>query len=306
MLPEQSPVVAPPPPKPQSSRWDNLTKRANSAGSIVVLILLLLGGGGIVGYVIANNHKAPAPVKTPAIETLSQSDLNKLGSVGSNLGTTNQVLDVGADALFRGKADVVGDLSVGGALNANGTVTLSQLNISGATAASNINVGDNLNVSGTTTLQKTLTANGTVNINSNLSVSGAASFGSLSASSLTVKSISIVGPLTIEHLSTSGPTPFYASGSVGAGGTVNISGNDTAGKLNINTGTGPAANTILANITFRAAYSGDVHVLLSPLTSAAAAAQVYVTHNNAGFQVYALNTTGLSGKVMSFDYFVTQ
>jgi hypothetical protein len=306
MLPEQSPVVAPPPLKTTSSSWDNLTKRANSVGSIVVLILLLLGGGGIVGYVIANNKKVPAPVKTPAIETLSQSDLNKLGSVGSNLGTTNQVLDVGADALFRGKADVVGDLSVGGALNANGTVTLSQLNISGATAASNINVGDNLNVAGTTTLQKTLTANGTVNVNSNLSVSGGGTFGSISTSSLTVKSISIVGPLTIEHLTTSGPTPFYASGAVGSGGTVNISGNDTAGKININLGTGPSANSILANITFRAAYPGDVHVLLSPLTSAAAAAQAYVTHNNAGFQIYALNASSLGSKTLSFDYFVTQ
>jgi hypothetical protein len=301
------PPTAPPTPPPgesklpKSNAWDRLRGRANTVASISALFLFLLAAGGFIGYFYSQARKTP-PAKSPTIETLSPDDLKKLTEIGANLGTAGQVLNIGAAALFRGKVDVGGDLSIGGRLNANGPVTLSQLNITGTTAATGLNVGSNLSVSGTTTLQKAVTVGDLLTVNGGLNVAGAASVGSLNANTIAVRNISISGPLTIGHLATQGPAPIIVAGSVGGGGTVSISGNDTAGTININTGSGPG--NVLATITFRAAYSSTVHVLLSPLTSGAADAGAFVTRNGGGFQIHA--NTPPAGATLSFDYLVTQ
>lgn len=291
-------------PQPQKNKsWDTLRLRANTGASIAALFLFLATCGGIVGYFIAQSKKQPAANNTPSIQTLSPQDIEKLNEIGANLGSAGQTLNVGADALFRGKANVTGDLTVGGRLNANGPVTLSQLNITGNTAASGLNVGSNLNVTGNTTFGGTLTVNKLTTINSNLTVSGNASIGALSASSIAVRNITISGPLTISHLVSQGTAPAVAALSVGGGGTVSISGNDTTGQVNINTGSGPG--TALAQVTFRAAYGATVHVQLTPLTTDAAASGYYVVPiGSTGFQVHA--NTPPAGKTLQFDYLVMQ
>lgn len=287
-----------------STKWDALRTRANVIGSIGALFLFLAVTGALGGYFYAQSKKSVTVTKTPNIETLTPSEINQLGSIGANLGTTNQVLNIGADALFRGKANIVGDLTVGGHLNANGPVTLSQLDITGTTAATGLNVGSNLNVTGTTTLQKALTVNSLTTINGGLTVAGQISASSISAGSLSVSSISISGPLSIGHLATSGPTPFYAPGADGSGGTVNINGNDTSGTININTGTGPGANSTLMTVTFRAAFGASTRVQLTPLTAGAAQSEAYVLPTSTGFRILA--NTPPSGQPLSFDYLVTQ
>jgi hypothetical protein len=300
------PAEAPKPDKKPKAipGWDAIKGRANTAASIAALFIFLVGLGVAGGYFYSQSRK-PAPVaKAPSVQTLSQSDIDKLSEVGANLGTSGQTLNIGANALFRGKAEVTGDLTIGGRLNANGPVTLSQLNITGTTAATGLNVGSNLIVSGTTTLQKAVSIQDLLTINGNLNVTGAASLNALNAKSISVQTIAISGPLTISHLATAGPTPFFAAGAVGAGGTVSISGNDTAGIININTGTGPGIDAVLMTITFRAAFGAAPHVLLTPRTSAAAQAQAFVSPTNTAFRVQAHNP--LPGAVLSFDYFVTQ
>ena len=290
-------------PKRLSRTWNALRTRANTVGSIGALFIFLLVLGGALGYFYSQSRKNPtANNHKPSVQTLSQDELNKLSEIGANLGTAGQVLNIGADALFRGKVNIGGDLAIAGRLNANGPVTLSQLNITGTTAATGLNVGSNLIVGGTTVLQKSLTVQDLVAINGGLNVSGAASFNTLNASTIAVRSISISGPLTIGHLITQGTAPIIAAGAVGGGGTVSISGNDTAGTININTGTGPGG--VLATITFRAAYGASVHVLLSPLTGSAASAQAFVTRNNGGFQIHA--NSPAAGSTLSYDYLVTQ
>jgi hypothetical protein len=287
---------------PASNAWYRLRERANTIASIAALFVFLLIVGGVGGYFYSQSKKTTPTAKPPAIQNLSPDDLKKLSEIGANLGTANQTLNIGANSLFRGKVDVGGDLSIGGRLNANGPVTLSQLNITGTTAATGLSVGSNLTVSGTTTLQKAVTIGGLLTVNSGLNITGAASVGSLNAQSIAVTNISISGPLTIGHLITRGTTPIMVAGSVGGGGTVSISGNDTAGTININTGSGPGA--VLGTITFRANYGNTVHVLLTPLTSGAAGAGAFVTRNAAGFQIHANNPP--AGQTLSFDYFVTQ
>jgi hypothetical protein len=289
---------------PKGSKWDGLKTRANVIGSIITLFIFLIGLGILAGYYYSQSKKVKPTAKAPNIQTLTPSEINQLGSIGSNLGTTNQVLNIGADALFRGKANVVGDLTVGGHINANGPATLSQLDITGTTTAAGLSVGSNLGVTGTTTLQKALTVNALTTINSGLTVSGQISAGSISAGSISVSSISITGPLSVGHLVTSGPTPFFASGADGSGGTVSISGNDTSGTININTGTGPIANAVLMSVTFRGSYGTTPHVQLTARTTGAAQAEAYVIPTSTGFRVLA--NTPLSGLPLSFDYLVTQ
>jgi fibronectin-binding autotransporter adhesin len=297
--------AAPGPPAPNKpnfgAAWDQLRERARSVGSIVALFGFLLLAGSAAGYFWSQAQKTPPP-KAPTVQTLSQDDINKLSQVSSNLGTTGQTLNIGANSLFRGKVDIGGDLSIGGHLSANGPVTLSSLNITGTTAATGLNVGSNLNVSGVTTLQKGVSVTGLASVNGNLNVSGAASVGSLNAAVIAVRSLSISGPLTVGHLATQGPAPTIAANSVGGGGTVSISGNDTAGQININTGTSPGST--LATITFRAAFDLTVHVQLTPLTGPAAQAQTFITRNQGGFQIHANSAPG--GSVLSYDYLVTQ
>ncbi|HEY2003902.1 MAG TPA: hypothetical protein VGH44_02195 [Candidatus Saccharimonadia bacterium] len=301
MPPSQAPDNQSPKPRKNKS-WDTLKTRANAGASIAALFIFLAGCGAAIGYYYAQSKKSPAQPQS-TIQTLSSQDIERLNEIGANLGSAGQKLNVGADALFRGKADVTGDLTVGGRLNANGPVTLSQLNITGNTAASGLNVGSNLNVTGNTTFGGTLTVNKLTTVNSNLNVSGNASVGALSATSIAVRSITISGPLTISHLVSQGTVPSAAALSVGGGGTVSISGNDTTGQVDVNTGSGPGS--ALAQVTFRAAYSGTVHVQLTPLTADAATSGYYVIPNGgSGFQVHAVNPP--PGKTLQFDYLVMQ
>jgi hypothetical protein len=289
---------------PQRSKWSSLRRRANTIGAVIALLLFVAVAGGVFGYYLNQTKKSTPPAKTPSIATLTPQEIQQLGSIGANLGTTNQVLNIGADTLFRGNANVVGNLTVGGHLNANGPVTLSQLDITGTTAATGLSVGSNLSVSGITTLQKGLTVDNLETVNGSLTVSGALSASSITASSIATNTIAITGPLTVAHLKTNGPTPFFANGATGTGGTVSIDGNDTAGTIQINTGIGPAVDGVLMTVTFRAAYSSAPRVLLSPTSKGAAISQAYVDVTGTGFSVLANNPTASTN--LGFDYFVTQ
>lgn len=278
---------------------------ANSVSGVVTLIVALLIIGGAIGFSVSYlRQPSTTTTKKPTVATLSQEELQKLTDLGTNLGNSNQILNIGANTLFRGNVNVTSDLTVGGRFNANGPVTLSQLNITGTTALGGLNVGSNLTVGGVTTLQAT-TINGLANVNGGLNVSGAASVNALNASNISVRTLAISGPLIISHIQTQGATPTVSGGSaVGGGGTVSMSGNDTAGTININTGSGTAGG-ILASVVFRAPYTGGTHVLLTPLTGASASLPAYVSRTSTGFQI-RVDSPPPAGTVFAFDYFVTQ
>ena len=301
--PSLSPQIKPPKPGSGSS-WNRLRNRANTVGSIVVLFIVLVAIGGVSGYFYSRSRQPVTTAPKATISSLTPADLAKLSEIGTNLGATGQTLNISANGLFRGKVDVAGDLSIGGHLNANGPVTLSQLNITGTTAATGLNVGSNLNVTGSTTLQQGLSVGQLATFASGINVGGNASFNALNASTIAVRTISISGPLSISHLATQGPAPSLNTGTaVGGGGTASISGNDTAGTINFNIGSNPPAG-VLGTITFRAPYTSTVHVLLSPLSGPAAATPAYVTRSGGGFQVHVGSAP--PGGSLSFDYFVTQ
>jgi hypothetical protein len=295
-------------PSPRSHRgsaFNRLKAKATAIGSVAGLFVFLMGVGTFIGYYYSQSKKPVPKASTPSISNLTPDEINKLGQIGQGLGNSGQVLNIGADSLFRGKVDIASDLSVGGHFNANGPVTLSQLNISGTTALTGLNVGSNLNVQGTAVFQNGVNVSGLLNDNGNLSVSGSLSASSVNASAISVHNLTISGPLQIGHVISQGPNPIIVAGTaVGGGGTVSISGNDTAGTVNINTGNSPPAG-VLATITFRAPYTATVHVLLSPLSGAGAAVPAYVTRTSGGFQIHT-DSPPPGGSVLSYDYFVTQ
>ncbi len=303
LIPASSaPTPQPAPNPPRYKTWRQIARRADSIGGVVVLLAVVLMVGGAAGFGLSLLHKGNT-VKTPTVETLSQSQLSQLSTIGNNLGTSGQVLNIGADTLFRGKATVSGNLSVGGTFSANGPVTLSQLNITGSSALSGLSVGSNLSVNGATTLNDAVTVQKLLAVNGTLSVNGTANVNTLAATTITVKNISISGPLTIGHLITQGPTPTAsAGGAIGGGGTISVSGNDTAGTINMNTG-GYGGGTLMT-VTFRAAYGAAPHILLSPRSGLAALAAIYVLPSTTGFTVVAASGGGAG--TMTFDYFVAQ
>jgi hypothetical protein len=282
------------------SAWNRLRTRANAGASIAVLFGFLVVFGAVAGYFFAASKK-PAPAqKSENIESLTPTQISQLSQVGTSLGTSNQTLNIGANTLFRGNENVVGTLSVGGSFNANGPVTLSQLNITGNSALTGLNVGSNLAVSGTTSLKGALTVSSAATVSS-LTVTGNASIGALGANSIAVHDISISGPLTVSHLVTQGPTPDLTN-YLGGASNANISGNDTSGQLNINLATSPSGP--LVRVNFKAAYSNTVHVQITALTADAAKAGVYVIPSSTGFTVEAATPSGNTN--LQLDYLVTQ
>lgn len=302
------PASPTPVPAPASSNsYRKLNRRSKNIARVVALFVAILLFGGGIGYYIAHVSKLQTKqVSTPQVKTLSDDELNKLSTLGSNLGTSNQLLTVGANAQFNNSVIINKDISISGKLNANGPVTLKSLSVSGLDSSlGGLNVGGNLTVIGTSTLQKGATVGQLLSVNGNLTVSGTATFGSISASAISVRNITITGPLVINHITSSGPQPSSASGSaVGGGGTTSLSGNDTAGTINMNIGSGSNAG-ILVNVTFRAPYGANIHVLITPVSGGASSANTYVTRTANGFQIRS-DSPLPAGSLLSYDYFVIQ
>jgi hypothetical protein len=243
-------------------------------------------------------------VNTTKVQTLTDEEVRKLSQVGTDLGANNQTLTIASNSVFTGNVNVASDLTLGGKLNANGPVAFSALSLSGPATATSLTLTQGLQVGGLANLQNGLTVNGLTAVNGTLTVSGRASVGALTTDSIAARSISLSGPFVIGHITTQGPPVTAAAGTaVGNGGTVSASGNDTAGTVTINPGTGAGVGT-LVSVTFRAAYGATVRVALTPLTPGAAQTNVYVVRTANGFTVNAANVP--TGGVLSFDYIITQ
>ena len=292
-------------PKAQSS-LQNITKKSRNYGRVVALLSIILVLGAVGGYFISiGTHPTTTPNgNTVKVQSLSPADIAKLSQVGNQLGTSNQVLTIGANTVFSSKVNVGSNLTIAGPLNANGPTSLSTINVSGQSNLTNLAISQALQVKGLTNAQAGLSVVGLSSLSGDLTVSGAVSVGALSATTISAKAIQLNGPFTVGHLVSSGANLSSSSGaSIGSGGTTNISGNDTAGTVNINIGTGASAGT-LVSVAFKSAFGGVVHVMLTPRSAAAASASYYTTPSASGFTINTASAPGTG--TLSFDYFVIQ
>lgn len=294
--------------------------KATFIGLAVVGLILLLNGG-VIYFVMRGQSQANASTNRDEV-TLSTEALDGLGVSRNSVGELGTELTIGPDTTFNGSVKIAGTTSIGGELKLNSKFTASDaslaklqagetavntLNVNGDTTTSNLNARKDLSVAGLTRLQgavtisQILTVNNNLNVAGNLAVGGTLSARSFQASALVSESTLVVGG----HIITRG-----AAVSVGRGGalagtdTISVSGNDTAGTVAVNIGTGTRSG-ILANVSFRSNFSITPHVVVTAVGPGAS--DVYITRTVGGFSIGVGSIDGgLGGRSVAFDYIVMQ
>jgi cytoskeletal protein CcmA (bactofilin family) len=243
------------------------------------------------------------PTKTQTqtqLGKLTDQQLSQLKSNSTLVGDPKQTLDIQSSTILEGQVLARSDLSVAGSLKVGGALSLPSITIAGSGNFAQVGVSGALSVGGDTNIQGQLT------VQKNLNVTGAASFGSLSVSSLSVTSLQVKNDFSVsKHIVTSGGTPGRSFGTaLGGGGTASVSGSDTAGTVNINTGGSPPAG-LFVTITFTQRFSATPHVVITPIGSAAGALQYYVNRDASGFSIGVASPPPASSN-FAFDYIVIQ
>ncbi len=269
---------------------------------LLAFILILVVAGIIVAIAINSGNKQQQSLDDIQTEELTQDAIDNLTSNEATVGDPKQLLTVESNAVFNGKVLVRDGLDVAGPIKVGGELNLPGITVSGTSQFDEVQV-NSLSIAGDTSVQ------GVLSVENNLSVSGAASFGgTISAPSIVLDAIQLNGDLTFNrHIDAGGGTPGVARGSaVGSGGTVTISGTDTAGTVTVNIGSSASAGT-LAVVTFRTTFSGNPHVVITPIASLGSASissgTFYLSSRNSnGFTIST--TTATSAGSVSFDYVV--
>jgi cytoskeletal protein CcmA (bactofilin family) len=263
-----------------------------------VIVVIIAGAIALVSYL--NSQQAPEEPNI-ATQELTEDALKQLANTDASVGNTSQTLTIQGNAIISGQTLMRGNLNVAGNIQAGGSLQAPTITVSGAAnlgdaQINSLQVATNTAIQGATTLR-------------DLTVAGAAAFnGSVTASQLTVTRLIMSGNATLEvpnHLGFTGPTPSLApnNGVIGNGGTISISGSDTAGFININTGNNPTPGCF-ARINFRQAFTNQPRVIVGPVGAGAGQTDFYVERNNTGFNICTVNAAP-ANRSFAYDYFVT-
>lgn len=284
---------------------------------VAVVIAVLAINAAVIAFVLRGQSGSNARVGDDQV-TISQEALSNLGVNRTTVNELGVELVVGPNARFDKKVQVAGDVSVGGKLTLNNTFSatdakfatlqagdtaLEELNVNGNGTISALNIRNDLTVAGTTRLQgpttigKLLTAEGSMNVAGNLTVGGSLAVNTFHASTLVVDRTVTFGG----HIITRGSAPGVGRGpAAGNNGTVSISGNDTAGTVAVNAGTG-AGNGIVASVSFRSQYTSIPHVVVTPIGDVGS---FYIFRSSVGFSIGVSDAISPGG--YAFDYIVVQ
>lgn len=299
---EQATRKADTPAEPEEKKLSPIRQFFRKVNIYLLIFILVLIIAGIVTWVTyLNSTKAPEQAEIES-QQLTTEALKQLANTDASVGSTNQTLTIQGNAIIAGQTLMRGNLNVAGNFQTGGSITGPSLTISGATnigatQASSLQVSQNVAVQGSTTMR-------------DLSVSGASTFsGPMTASQITTSRLVLSGNATLQipnHISFTGPTPNRSSinGAVlGSGGSASISGSDTAGTINVNSGNSPSAGCFV-QITFAQRFPKQPHVIVSPVGQAAGQTQYYVTRSETGFSLCTANTAP-ANQTFAYDYFVT-
>lgn len=301
------PASTPPPTEPQQANdpfvqatKKNLPGKAFVFGNLYLIVFALLVL--IAGVVVYVSIKTGAPKNNDShAGSLTDQQLSTLKGNTTLVGDSKNTLDVQSNSIFEGQVLLRSDLNVAGNLKVGGPLSLPSITVGGSGTFGQIGISGGLNVSKDTVIQGQLT------VKNNLSVSGTANFGALDVSTLSVTKLNIRGDLAFnQHLVSSGGGPGRTGGTaLGGGGTVSVSGTDTAGSINVNTGSGAPAGCFVT-VSFTHQFSSTPYVVISPANSNAATIEYYVTNRSSGgFSVCSANAPG-NGKNFVYNYVVIQ
>lgn len=283
---------------PQSLR-KRITNRILSFNIYLLLFVFILAITAAIIFLTYNYSRTKSGDTQVDTTTLSQDTLDKLANSDVTVGNTSQVLSVQSSAVFAGKVLTRSDLEVAGNLQIGGSLNLRNLNVNDNANLGDVAVSKNLSVTGNAAIQ------GQQTIGGGLQVAGSGRFnGTLSAPQISTNSLQLNGDLVLtRHLTAGGGTPSRTSGSaLGSGGSVSISGSDTAGSVSINTGGGPGAGCFVT-VTFTRRYDATPHVIVTPVGSAASTVAYYVNRSSSNFSICTSNAAP-SNANFGFDYFV--
>lgn len=286
---EEKDPLAPPEPAPRKRKRRKFTPPKKKDLVMWGLPFAIVIAIVIAAFLLLRKPETKAPT-TYVINTqsLDNGTLNEL-TAGVD-GEVRQQLTISPDTIFKNDVNVQGSLQVDRDLLVGGRTTLQ-----GAVTAA-----DSL------TVQRSLTVSGNTSIASNLTVNGQISAASLTVGSLTISSINLSSNLVFAgHIVPGGLTPSARASVAASGGSVNISGNDTAGTVTISVGNGSTVAGEMAIITFRTAFSTTPKVQLTPINPAASGLRYYATRNASLFTVDT-STAPSAGTTYVFDYLVTQ
>jgi hypothetical protein len=270
----------------------------NGRFNIYLLVFLLIVILVMVGAVVTYFHsKQITRTSTISSQTLTQKDLDSLANSDVTVGDPKQVLNVQSNAVFAGKVLIQDSLEIAGTLQVGGGLALTQLSVSGNSTFDDLQVSQDLSVTGNTALSGQLT------VQKGLSVNGSGTFsGPISASQITTGVLQLSGDLAItRHISAGGSTPTRTNGAaLGSGGTVGLTGSDTAGTISINTGGNPPPGCFV-NVIFSEHFNATPHIVITPVGSAAGGLAYYITRTTTGFSV-CTNTAAPASQSFAFDY----
>jgi cytoskeletal protein CcmA (bactofilin family) len=289
------------PVEPVEKKISPLKRFIRKVNVYFLIFLIIVVIGGVIAAVNYFNSQKVTPTPTVASQTLTTSALKSLANTNATVGNTSQTLTIQGNTIIGGQTLARGNLNVAGNFQVGGTIQGPSLTISGTsnlgTAQINsLQVATNTAIQGSTTLH-------------DLNVAGISAFsGAMTASQITVSKLILSGNAVLEvpnHISFTGssPTRTINAAVLGNGGSASINGSDTTGTLNINSGNNPTAGCF-ATITFQQAYTGQPHVLVSPVDAAAGQTEYYVTRTNSGFSICSA-VAAPANQVFAFDYFVT-
>lgn len=262
----------------------------------VIYGLLLLLIAGLTLTSLRSKPSTPTGTKTAS---LTANQLAQLEASTTVVGDSKQTLDIQGNSIFEGQVLARNDLSVAGGLKVGGALSLPTLSVGGQGSFGQLQVSGTASVTGDTTLSGQLT------VQKSLTVAGSGSFsGSLSAASLNVGSLQFNGDIVISrHLALTGAVPTKVDGTaIGSGGTTSVNGTDTAGTITINTGNSPPAGNLIT-VNFATAFKSTPHVVVTPVGSAAAGLNYYVSRSTTNFTIATTNAPP-GGSSFSFDYIV--
>ncbi len=265
---------------------------------LLFLLLLTVAGGIILITYLASKKTEKNTVKT---QSLTQDTLKQLATSDVTVGQPKQILSVQSNAVFAGKVLVRDSLEVAGPIQVGGSLSVPGITVSGNSIFEQLQVNKNLSVQGDTTIQ------GQLAVQKGLSVAGGGTFsGAITAPAVTVNTLQLNGNLTLtRHIIIGGSTPDRDNGTaLGGGGTVALSGSDTAGSININTGTSPAAGCF-ATVNFTQKYNSTPNVIATPIGASAGLVGYYVNRSTSSFSVCAANNPPANAS-FGFDYFIVE
>lgn len=263
---------------------------------LLVFVLLVLVGGAVI-FVSMKSAKPQSSTSTKT-SSLTDQQISSLKGNTTLVGDSKTTLDVQSNSIFEGQILTRGDVSIAGTLKVGGPLSLPGLTVGGQTTLGQVGINGGLNVAADTTLQGALT------VQKNLTVVGAASFGSLNISTISVTTLQLKGDLSLnQHIITSGGVPGRTNGTaLGSGGSASVSGSDTAGTVSINTGSSPPAGCFVT-VNFAKSFGGTPHVVISPSNSSAGALQYYTNRSSSNFSICTVSVPAASATYV-FDYVV--